>query len=84
MIDVLVDLSRFRQRYRDKGDATIFPTGGVISVIQGGKFGHGFASVGVTQAFAGSIDGIDEGQRFSPSRVAVAAVLGDITSSITL
>ena len=53
-------------------------------MIQGGKFGHGFASVGVTQAFAGSIDGIDEGQRFSPSRVAVAAVLGDITSSITL
>ena len=29
--------------------------GGVMSVLQGGKFGHGFASAGVTQAFAGKI-----------------------------
>ena len=54
-----------------------------MSVFQGGKFGHGFASVGVTQAFAGSIDGIDEGQRFSPKRIVAAAVIGGTSSSIT-
>ena len=36
-----------------------------MSVLQDGKFGHGFASAGVTQAFAGFVDGIDEGQRFA-------------------
>ena len=52
-------------------------------MLQDGKFGHGFASAGVTQAFAGSIDGIDDGQRFSPKRILAAAVLGGTTSSIT-
>ena len=32
--------------------------GGITSVLSGGKFGHGFASAGITQAFAGSIDEI--------------------------
>lgn len=32
--------------------------GGVSSVLSGGKFGHGFASAGVTQAFADSISEI--------------------------
>ena len=52
-------------------------------MFQGRNFGHGFASAGVTQAFAGSIDGIDEGQRFSPKRIVAAAVIGGTSSSIT-
>ena len=42
--------------------------GGVMSVLQGGKFGHGFASAGVTQAFAGKIDKLGHGG-FSSKRV---------------
>ena len=52
-------------------------------MIQGRNFGHGVASAGVTQAFAGSIDGIDDGQRFSPKRIVAAAVIGGTSSSIT-
>ena len=52
-------------------------------MFQGRNFGHGFASAGVTQAFAGSIDGIDDGQRFSPKRIVAAAVIGGTSSSIT-
>ena len=52
-------------------------------MLQDGKFGHGFTSASVTQAFAGSIDGIDEGQRFSPKRIVAAAVIGGTSSSIT-
>ena len=37
----------------------------------------------MTLAFAGSIDGIDEGQRFSPKRIVAAAVIGGTSSSIT-
>jgi hypothetical protein len=63
--------------------------GGGMSVMQGGKFGHGFLSAGVTQAFSGPIDGIDN---FGPTwgsignrvaRVVAAATVGGTTSSIT-
>ncbi|MDX3775602.1 RHS repeat-associated core domain-containing protein, partial [Chromatiaceae bacterium AAb-1] len=57
--------------------------GGVMSVLQGGKFGHGFAAAGVTQAFAGKIDGINEGDRFSAGRITAAAVVGGTASKLS-
>lgn len=59
-------------------------TGGVMSELQGGQFGHGFAAAGVTQAFSGKIDGIDPGTAgISAERVFVAAALGGTTSALT-
>ncbi len=58
--------------------------GGVVQKLQGGKFGHGFLSAGVTQAFSGKIDGIDAAnRRFSPSRVIAAALVGGSVSAAT-
>ncbi|NQY65332.1 MAG: RHS repeat-associated core domain-containing protein [Alteromonadaceae bacterium] len=57
-------------------------TGGVMSVMQGGKFGHGFVAAGVTQGFAKSIDGISSA-RFSLGRIAAAAVIGGTVSKLT-
>lgn len=55
--------------------------GGVMSAMQGGKFGHGFASAGITQAFAPGIDGIDEANTgYSAARVIAAAVVGGTAS----
>jgi RHS repeat-associated protein len=55
--------------------------GGVMSTLQGGKFGHGFASAGVAQAFAPGIDRIDAGNTgFSAARVAAAALVGGTAS----
>ncbi|QEI12992.1 hypothetical protein FY115_12680 [Cellvibrio japonicus] len=65
--------------------------GGVMSVLQGGKFGHGFASAGVTQAFAGGIDRIG-GSKFSSSyfdagnralRITAAAIVGGTASTLS-
>lgn len=60
--------------------------GGVMTTLQGGKFGNGFASAGVTQAFAGSIDQMDPqnpvGVSVSASRVIAAAMVGGTTSVI--
>jgi hypothetical protein len=65
--------------------------GGVMSVLQGGKFGHGFASAGVTQAFAGGIDRIG-GSKFSSTyfdagnralRIAAAAIVGGTSSAMS-
>ena len=57
--------------------------GGVMSVLQGGKFGHGFASAGVTQAFSGQIDRLDINTAQSAQRVIAAAVVGGTTSVIS-
>jgi len=57
--------------------------GGVMSVLQGGKFGHGFASAGVTQAFSGQIDRLDINTAQSAQRVITAAVVGGTTSVIS-
>jgi hypothetical protein len=57
--------------------------GGISSVLSGGKFGHGFASAGLTQALSGSIDGIDRGSRFSARRIVAAAVVGGTASTIS-
>ncbi|MEO9943780.1 RHS repeat-associated core domain-containing protein [Paraglaciecola sp.] len=59
-------------------------TGGVMSVLQGGKFGHGFASAGMAQFAAPGIDGIDSTTSgISAQRVIAAAVIGGTTSVIT-
>ncbi|MBR9907570.1 MAG: RHS repeat-associated core domain-containing protein, partial [Gammaproteobacteria bacterium] len=58
-------------------------TGGVMNVLSGGKFGHGFAAAGVTQALAPAIGKIDKGSRFSAGRVAAAAVIGGTASSLS-
>lgn len=60
--------------------------GGTMSVLQGGKFGNGFASAGVAQAFSGAIDSMDPqnpvGVRMSASRVIAVAAVGGTTSVI--
>ena len=59
-------------------------TGGVMSKLQGGKFGHGFASAGVTQAFAPGIDRIDAGNTgVSAGRIAAAAIVGGTASKLS-
>lgn len=58
-------------------------TGGVMNVLQGGKFGHGFAAAGTAQLAAPGIDALDKGQRFSPGRIAAAAVVGGTASSLS-
>ena len=62
-----------------------------MSVLQGGKFGHGFLSAGVTQAFAPAIDGIGGNSNsagyFSAgnraSRIFVASVVGGTASQLS-
>jgi len=58
--------------------------GGVTAELQGGKFGHGFLSAGVTQAFSGKIGQLGGGSpRFSPARIAASAAVGGTVSSLT-
>jgi len=53
--------------------------GGASSLLQGGKFGHGFVSAGVTQSFSGRIGNIST----NAGRVAAAAILGGTVSKLT-
>jgi hypothetical protein len=58
--------------------------GGVMSRLQGGKFGHGFLSAGVAELSAPMIAGIGNGaQSAAPARVAVAALVGGTVSEVT-
>nr|WP_275443040.1 RHS repeat-associated core domain-containing protein [Pseudoalteromonas sp. OOF1S-7] len=57
--------------------------GGTMSVIQGGKFGHGFAAAGFTQALAPAIGRIQPGVKHSPLRIAAAAIVGGTASKIS-
>ena len=68
--------------------------GGISSILNGGKFGHGFASAGITQAFSGAIDkiggrigNITSGSYFSAAnramRIVASAVLGGAASALT-
>jgi hypothetical protein len=58
--------------------------GGVISSLQGGKFGHGFASAGVAQAFAPAVDGIGGGAKsYAPARILAAAMVGGTSSVLS-
>jgi len=52
-------------------------------LLQGGKFGHGFACSGVTQAFSGQIDRLDINTAQSAQRVIAGAVVGGTTSVIS-
>jgi len=57
---------------------------GVMSELQGGKFGHGFASAAVTQLMSPVISQVnDTDTDFNAGRVAVAALVGGTTSAIT-
>ena len=53
--------------------------GGVMSDLQGGKFGHGFVSAGATQAVSPQIDRIGS----VPGQVVAAAALGGSVSAVT-
>ena len=53
--------------------------GGVMSVLQGGKFGHGFLSAAATQAAAGRISDLD----YERQRVIAAAALSGTVSELT-
>jgi len=54
--------------------------GGVMSKLQGGKFGHGFGAAGITQSFASAIDGIKSS---TGAKVIAAAILGGTVSQLT-
>ncbi len=58
--------------------------GGIMNVLQGGKFGHGFAAAGLT-AFAkpGIRKGFGTAASGLPFRVAVRAILGGTISKLT-
>ncbi|GAB4201385.1 MAG: hypothetical protein Tsb002_37950 [Wenzhouxiangellaceae bacterium] len=58
--------------------------GGTMQELNGGKFGHGFASAGVTQAFGGYISDVG-GNNFggSAARISLAAVVGGTASELT-
>ncbi|MCT2532885.1 peptidoglycan DD-metalloendopeptidase family protein [SAR92 clade bacterium H231] len=64
--------------------ATHAAVGGVMSVMQGGKFGHGFASAGFTQGLSGKIGGIGLNDTIGKfMRVSAAAVVGGTASKLT-
>ena len=57
--------------------------GGISSVLNGGKFGHGFLSAGVTQGLSGTISRIDQGMRQSFRRVVASSIVGGTISALT-
>ncbi len=57
--------------------------GGVMSVLNGGKFGNGFISAGFTQLLAPGIGKIDKGTRFSPKWISAASIVGGTSSAMT-
>ena len=60
--------------------------GGVLAELQGGKFGHGFISAGVSKALTPVIEGWDSGYYGGGKdlgQAAAAAVVGGTTSVIT-
>lgn len=54
-------------------------SGGVLEVVQGGKFGHGFASAGLTSAFMPQVGGINN----DVVRTATGALIGGTISKAT-
>ncbi|MDM3872258.1 RHS repeat-associated core domain-containing protein [Porticoccus sp. W117] len=59
--------------------------GGVFSELQGGKFGHGFVSAGLTKAFTtyANFDYSDGSAKAVIGRTAVAAMVGGTISELT-
>ncbi|MDP5210102.1 RHS repeat-associated core domain-containing protein, partial [Microbulbifer sp. 2205BS26-8] len=67
--------------------ATHATTGGVVSVLQGGKFGHGFFSAGLTKSLTPHIQGIG-GDSFivggyNIAEATAAAIIGGTASKLT-
>ena len=58
-------------------------TGGLLATMQGGKFGHGFVSAGLTKAINVNeiLPGIDEG--LNEARMILAALVGGSVSAVT-
>lgn len=56
--------------------------GGVMSVLQGSKFGHGFSAAGFAQAFAPTIGAL-KGAKLMPARVAMASAIGGTASKLS-
>lgn len=54
-------------------------SGGVLEMVQGGKFGHGFASAGLTSAFMPQVGGINN----DIVRTATGALIGGTISKAT-
>ncbi|WP_276319658.1 RHS repeat-associated core domain-containing protein, partial [Pseudoalteromonas rubra] len=64
--------------------ATHALTGGIISELQGGKFGHGFWSAGLTKGLnINGIVGTQQGAGWSALRITIAAVVGGTVSKVT-
>jgi len=58
--------------------------GGVMSVLQGGKFGSGFIGAGVSSAFAGELNSLGNSDHsFSIKQLAAATILGGTASALT-
>ena len=58
--------------------------GGITSVLQGGRFGHGFAASGFTALASGLNNSRHVGRPgFSPLRVAIGAAVGGTASRVT-
>ena len=58
--------------------------GGVISDLQGGNFGHGFWSAGITKAAnVNGLVGTQQGVEWDALRIAVAATIGGTVSKLT-
>ena len=57
--------------------------GGVISVAQGGKFGNGFVSAGLTMSIMGNMDLSDRSTSAIIGRTLIAGVVGGTISEIT-
>ena len=56
---------------------------GITSDLQGGKFGHGFASAGLTHGFSDAIGSIGGEKIFSLPRILAAATVGGTASELT-
>ena len=58
--------------------------GGTMSALQGGKFGHGFASAGVAQAFAPEIGRIGGGAKSAaPARILATVIVGGTSTVLS-
>ncbi|WP_182912241.1 RHS repeat domain-containing protein [Pseudoalteromonas sp. MSK9-3] len=59
--------------------------GGVSSTLQGGKFGHGFFSAGITKGLTPNFEGIGgfDVSGYNPAEAAIAGLLGGTISHVT-
>jgi RHS repeat-associated protein len=59
--------------------------GGVLTMLQGGKFGHGFVAAGFTEALSPAVGQIGEGKNFGTilARTAASSAIGGTASKIS-